>query len=38
MAKVEGIRAGCHETLMLNINSEVAECTGDNIFLVGTAY
>jgi branched-chain amino acid aminotransferase len=34
MAKVEGIRAGCHETLMLNINGEVAECTGDNIFLV----
>jgi len=34
MAKVEGIRAGCHEALMLNIQGEVAECTGDNIFLV----
>jgi branched-chain amino acid aminotransferase len=34
MAKVEGIRAGCHEALMLNDQGEVAECTGDNIFLV----
>jgi branched-chain amino acid aminotransferase len=34
MAKVEGIRAGCHEALMLNHKGEVAECTGDNIFLV----
>jgi branched-chain amino acid aminotransferase len=34
MAKVEGVRAGCHEALMLNIKGEVAECTGDNIFLV----
>ena len=33
MAKVEGVRAGCHEALMLNIKGEVAECTGDNIFL-----
>jgi len=34
MAKVEGVRAGCHEALMLNTKGEVAECTGDNIFLV----
>ena len=34
MAKVEGARAGCHEALMLNHKGEVAECTGDNVFLV----
>ncbi len=34
MAKMEGLRAGCVEALMLNINGEVAECTGDNIFIV----
>jgi branched-chain amino acid aminotransferase len=34
MAKVEGIQAGCVEALMLNHQGEVAECTGDNIFLV----
>jgi branched-chain amino acid aminotransferase len=34
MAKVEGIQAGCVEALMLNHKGEVAECTGDNIFLV----
>src|SRR4051812_36520739 len=34
MAKVEGVRAGCHEALMLNDRGEVAECTGDNLFLV----
>jgi branched-chain amino acid aminotransferase len=34
MAKVEGQDAGCVETLMLNHKGEVAECTGDNIFLV----
>ena len=34
LAKIEGIRAGCIETLMLNHKGEVAECTGDNIFLV----
>jgi branched-chain amino acid aminotransferase len=40
MAKVEGQDAGCVETLMLNHKGEVAECTGDNIFLVkrGTLY
>jgi branched-chain amino acid aminotransferase len=34
MAKVEGVRAGCLEALMLNHKGEVAECTGDNVFLV----
>ncbi|MGE3806268.1 MAG: branched-chain-amino-acid transaminase [Gemmataceae bacterium] len=34
MAKMEGIKAGCPEALMLNHKGEVAECTGDNIFLV----
>ncbi|GAB5405383.1 MAG: branched-chain-amino-acid transaminase [Aureliella sp.] len=34
MAKVEGLRAGCEEALMLNHRGEVAECTGDNIFAV----
>ncbi len=34
MAKMEGLKAGCVEALMLNHNGEVAECTGDNIFIV----
>ncbi len=34
LAKVEGTGAGCLEALMLNHKGEVAECTGDNIFLV----
>lgn len=34
MAKVEAIRAGVLEALMLNEQGNVAECTGDNIFIV----
>jgi branched-chain amino acid aminotransferase len=34
LAKIEGIQAGCIEALMLNHKGEVAECTGDNVFLV----
>jgi branched-chain amino acid aminotransferase len=34
LAKIEGIRAGCIEALMLNSKGEVAECTGDNIFIL----
>lgn len=34
LAKIEGKLAGCVEALMLNHKGEVAECTGDNIFLV----
>jgi len=34
LAKLEGIRAGCVEAVMLNDKGEVAECTGDNLFIV----
>jgi branched-chain amino acid aminotransferase len=34
LAKMEAIRAGCLEAIMLNTEGEVAECTGDNIFVV----
>ena len=34
LAKIEGLQAGCIEALMLNHKGEVAECTGDNIFIV----
>ena len=34
LAKLEGLQAGCVEALMLNHKGEVAECTGDNIFIV----
>ena len=34
LAKIEGLQAGCTEAMMLNHKGEVAECTGDNIFLV----
>lgn len=34
LAKIEGLRAGCVEALMLNHKGEVSECTGDNIFVI----
>jgi branched-chain amino acid aminotransferase len=34
LAKIEGIQQGCLESLMLNHNGEISECSGDNIFLV----
>jgi branched-chain amino acid aminotransferase len=34
LAKIEGTNAGCLEALMLNHKGEVAECTGDNVFVV----
>jgi len=34
LAKIEGTDAGCVEALMLNHHGEVAECTGDNVFIV----
>jgi branched-chain amino acid aminotransferase len=34
LAKIEGMQAGCIEALMLNQKGEIAECSGDNIFLV----
>src|SRR5438874_1314553 len=33
LAKIEGIQQGCLESLMLNHKGEIAECSGDNIFL-----
>jgi len=34
LAKIEGTDAGAPEALMLNHKGDVAECTGDNVFLV----
>ncbi len=34
LAKIEGTNAGCLEALMLNHQGQLAECTGDNIFVV----
>src|SRR5262245_6053578 len=34
LAKMEAIRAGCLEAIMLNHIGQVAECTGDNIFVI----
>ena len=34
LAKIEAINGGCEEALMLNAEGYVAECTGDNIFII----
>jgi branched-chain amino acid aminotransferase len=34
LAKIEANNAGCEEAVMLNVAGFVAECTGDNLFLV----
>jgi len=34
MAKMEAVNAGCDEAIMLDSLGYVAECTGDNIFIV----
>jgi len=34
LAKIEGIQAGCIEVVMINHLGYVAECSGDNIFVV----
>jgi branched-chain amino acid aminotransferase len=34
LAKIEAVNAGTFEAIMLNAQGHVAECTGDNIFIV----
>ena len=34
LAKIEAINCGCEEAIMLNAEGFVAECTGDNLFIV----
>jgi branched-chain amino acid aminotransferase len=34
LAKIEANNAGCEEAIMLNAQGFVAECTGDNLFIV----
>lgn len=34
LAKIEAINGGCEEAIMLNAQGYVAECTGDNIFIL----
>ena len=34
MAKIECLQAGCDEGIMLNAQGYVAECTGDNVFVI----
>ena len=34
LAKIEAMNGGCDEAIMLNAQGYVAECTGDNIFIV----
>jgi branched-chain amino acid aminotransferase len=34
LAKIDAIRAGTEEAIMLTYNDYVAECTGDNIFII----
>jgi branched-chain amino acid aminotransferase len=34
LAKIEAVQAGCSEALMLNHEGKVAECSGDNLFLI----
>ncbi|AFK87087.1 MULTISPECIES: branched-chain-amino-acid transaminase [Thermoanaerobacterium] len=40
LAKIEAVKAGYPEALLLNLEGYVAECTGDNVFIVsdGTLY
>jgi len=37
LAKIEAVDAGVAEAIMLNENGNVAECTGDNLFIVSGA-
>ena len=36
LAKIEAKNSGCQEALMLNHQGYVAECTGDNVFVIRT--
>jgi branched-chain amino acid aminotransferase len=38
LAKIEANNAGCEEAIMLNAEGFVAECTGDNIFIVRNSH
>jgi len=38
LAKIEAINAGCEEAIMLDSLGYIAECTGDNIFIVKRAH
>jgi branched-chain amino acid aminotransferase len=38
LAKIEAINAGCNEAIMMDSLGYVAECTGDNIFIVKRAH
>ncbi|MFH1199013.1 MAG: branched-chain-amino-acid transaminase [Candidatus Omnitrophota bacterium] len=38
LAKIEAINSGCDEAIMLDSLGYVAECTGDNIFIVKNNY
>ncbi len=38
LAKIEAINAGCDEAIMLDSLGYVAECTGDNIFIVKSGH
>jgi branched-chain amino acid aminotransferase len=34
LAKIEATNAGCFEAIMMNHSGQLAECTGDNIFII----
>ncbi|MGO8696249.1 MAG: branched-chain-amino-acid transaminase [Limisphaerales bacterium] len=34
LAKIEAVNGGCEEAIMLNAEGFVAECTGDNVFIL----
>jgi branched-chain amino acid aminotransferase len=38
LAKIEANNSGCEEAIMLNAEGYVAECTGDNLFLVKSGH
>lgn len=34
IAKVDAIKSGCEEAILLDVNGNVSECTGENLFIV----